>query len=203
MQKPDVGLRSVRRDQGHAVLRELDTRPGEGYGELTQELSADDLAWAASVARAYAARVPSHFAVDELIQLAQIQVWMERKKYKPEEHPGVPFRAYAWQAVRGACRMAVRRRRWNEAFSPSVEDVDEPEALAAKCPDELFEQRKAVARVDDAVNALPAKMRKLIELRYSDGLTVREAALKLGITETRATSLHATAIQRLRGKLAQ
>lgn len=168
---------------------------------MDNPVSADDLAWAASVARAVAARIPRHFAIDELIQIAQIQVWQERRKYKAEEHPGVPFRAYAWQAVRGACLMSVRRRRWTEATAPSVEDVDEPEALAAKCPDELFEQRKAVARVDDAVNALPAKMRKLIELRYSDGLTVREAALKLGITETRAASLHADAIQRLRGKL--
>ncbi|MEN6372163.1 MAG: FliA/WhiG family RNA polymerase sigma factor [Armatimonadota bacterium] len=54
-----------------------------------------------------------------------------------------------------------------------------------------------------AIDGLPEKEKLVISLYYKDGLTLKEIAAVLGVTESRACQLHSKAVVRLHGKLAR
>lgn len=54
-----------------------------------------------------------------------------------------------------------------------------------------------------AIANLPEREKLVISLYYSDGLTLKEIAKVLGVTESRACQLHSKAVVRLNGKLAR
>lgn len=53
----------------------------------------------------------------------------------------------------------------------------------------------------EAIEKLPEKERLVISLYYYDGLTLREIAEVLGLSESRVSQLHTKAVLRLRGRL--
>lgn len=65
---------------------------------------------------------------------------------------------------------------------------------------ELGERSRLLAR---AIAALPEKEKLVISLYYNNGLTLKEIAVVLGVTESRVCQLHSKAIVRLHGKLAR
>jgi RNA polymerase sigma factor for flagellar operon FliA len=65
---------------------------------------------------------------------------------------------------------------------------------------ELEERKQLLA---DAVGRLPERERLVISLYYKEGLTFKEIAQVLGVTESRACQLHSKAVVRLHGKLAR
>lgn len=54
-----------------------------------------------------------------------------------------------------------------------------------------------------AIDVLPDREKLVIGLYYKDGLTLKEIAAVLGVTEGRACQLHSKAVVRLHGKLAR
>jgi len=71
--------------------------------------------------------------------------------------------------------------------------------------DELAERYEAEdlrARVRSAMACLPPRQREVLERYYGQSLTLREAGLRMGISEARACQLHGRAIQNLRRQLA-
>lgn len=65
---------------------------------------------------------------------------------------------------------------------------------------ELEERKALLAR---AIGELPEKERLVISLYYQEGLTFKETAKVLGVTESRICQLHSKAVIRLNGKLAR
>lgn len=57
--------------------------------------------------------------------------------------------------------------------------------------------------LSQAIADLPEKEKLVISLYYSDGLTLKEIAKVLGVTESRVCQLHSKAVVRLQGKLAR
>jgi RNA polymerase sigma factor for flagellar operon FliA len=57
-------------------------------------------------------------------------------------------------------------------------------------------------RVESALRYLPPRQREVLARYYGDSLTLRESAMKMGISEARACQLHGRAIQNLRQELA-
>ncbi len=87
-------------------------------------------------------------------------------------------------------------------------DDDEDAALggflppdAAPGPDARAERKEALARLADAVGALPERERLVLLLYYERDLTMREAAEVLGITESRVSQIHAAALFKLSMRL--
>ena len=63
-------------------------------------------------------------------------------------------------------------------------------------------QKEERARLlGDAIDELPERERLVVSLYYGDGLTLKEIAEVLGVTESRVCQLHAKATLRLNGKL--
>lgn len=65
---------------------------------------------------------------------------------------------------------------------------------------EMGQRTKLLA---SAISGLPDKEKLVISLYYNDGLTLKEIAAVLGVTESRACQLHSKAAVRLHGKLAR
>ena len=75
-------------------------------------------------------------------------------------------------------------------------DPEHDPALAA-----VFGERKRL--LAGAVESLPEKEKLVISLYYKDGLTLKEIAAVLGVSESRACQLHSKAVVRLQGRLAR
>lgn len=65
---------------------------------------------------------------------------------------------------------------------------------------ELTERTRLLAK---AISELPERERLVVSLYYKDGLTLKEIAAVLGVTESRVCQLHSKAVIRLHGKLAK
>ena len=56
--------------------------------------------------------------------------------------------------------------------------------------------------MESALACLPVRQREVLARYYGDSLTLREAGVRMGISEARACQLHGRAIQNLRRELA-
>jgi RNA polymerase sigma factor for flagellar operon FliA len=80
-------------------------------------------------------------------------------------------------------------------FGNQVDPENDPMMAAV-----YSERRRLLA---SAITGLPEKERLVISLYYKDGLTLKEIAAVLGVTESRACQLHSKAVVRMHGKLAR
>ncbi len=79
-----------------------------------------------------------------------------------------------------------------------LEGLTSPEAPA----DERLERGELARKLAAAVGELPQRTQVLLSLHYVEGLTYREIAKMLEVSEPRICQLHAEALERLRGMLA-
>ena len=112
---------------------------------------------------------------------------------------GVPFPGFAKSKVYGDLRTLFKksRRQWQREVLP--ESSEEGNVFDA-VPDERDEMKKY--EEDDAFRKMLAplaeKPRRLLTLLYANGLTQKEAAAKLGISQQAAAVIKARALKTLR-----
>jgi RNA polymerase sigma factor for flagellar operon FliA len=127
---------------------------------------------------------------------------------------GVPFEAYASLRIRGAIIDELRRtgERARNAEAPeqprtlSLDGLLDGEKRVAlpftdDGVDEPFEREDLRGRVEVALDTLPPRQREVLVRYYTDALTLREAGVRMGISEARACQLHGRAIVNLRRAL--
>ena len=124
---------------------------------------------------------------------------------------GVPFEAYAALRIRGAIidelrRVDERGRSAEEtpravSLDGLVEEEWTPFLAAHDEVDAKFEHEDLCGRVEGALATLPPRQREVLARYYADSLTLREAGLRMGISEARACQLHGRAIVNLRRAL--
>jgi RNA polymerase sigma factor for flagellar operon FliA len=145
-------------------------------------------------------------------------------RYDPDR--GVPFEGYAGLRIRGAILDELRRlddhtrderRRARDAAEDTEPEIgayggtlsldllletgDRDWAAEDDEPDR-FESQDLRTRVESALECLPPRQREVLARYYGDSLTLRESAVRMGISEARACQLHGRAIQNLRHALA-
>ena len=112
---------------------------------------------------------------------------------------GVPFPGYAKAKVYGDLRTLFKksRRQWQREVLP---EGSEEESVFDAVPDERDEMKNLEA--DDAfrnlIAPLPEKSRRLLTMLYAHGLTQKEAAAKLGMSQQAAAVVKARALKALR-----
>lgn len=130
---------------------------------------------------------------------------------------GVKFWSYAEHRALGAMRDGLRQmdrwpRRQRESIKADLPDAPQvvPEEVLQYIPDWQYErQDQALARkerdewVGAAVARLRPKERLLIHLFYAEDKFLREAAVVLGVTESRASQIMLRAHNKLRRYLCQ
>lgn len=127
---------------------------------------------------------------------------------------GVPFEAYARLRIRGAMidelrRTSERARNALPEDQPRTLSLDDLLGRGAQVAlpvadgdlDEGFEREDLRGRVQGALETLPPRQRELLGRYYTGEMTLREAGVRMGISEARACQLHGRAIFNLRRAL--
>jgi RNA polymerase sigma factor for flagellar operon FliA len=180
---------------------------------------------ATSVARRMRVPTSALMGRDDIESAALIGLIDAVDRYDPER--GVPFEGYAGLRIRGAILDELRRlddhTRGERQRARAVAADTEPEIGAYGATLSLdmlletgdrdwaidddgvdpYESQDMRMRVESALKCLPPRQRELLARYYGDSLTLRESAVKMGISEARACQLHGRAIQNLRHELAR
>ena len=118
---------------------------------------------------------PSEIA--DLQQDVFVRVYEARR-----DHPPDSTKAFVLTVVRNLLIDRARRAR-----VVSIETMSELESLAIPSQDASPEQhagaRQELRMLEEALGELPARCREVVELRKIDGMSQREVALRLGISE--------------------
>ncbi len=150
---------------------------------------------------------------DDMLSAALLGLIDAVDRFEPGR--GVPFEAYASLRIRGAMvdelrRVDERGRSADPETNPrpvSLDGLVEEEwqaflAVSDEWLDEEFELEDLRDRVQIAIDNLPPRQREVLGRYYADSLTLREAGVRMGISEARACQLHGRAITNLRRALA-
>jgi RNA polymerase sigma factor for flagellar operon FliA len=176
---------------------------------------------AARIAHGMNVPVGAVAGVDDLESAALIGLIDAVDRFEPAR--GVPFEGYASLRIRGAVLDEVRRvddlgradRRRERAAAAqgetgvyhrtvSLDELIERGYHGGAEQDEVAERYEAEdlrMRVRSAMTCLPPRQREVLERYYGQSLTLREAGVRMGISEARACQLHGRAIQNLRRQL--
>lgn len=145
----------------------------DSWGELFKRWLAQHSGLIFKVARAFA---PGDADRDDLVQEILLQLWRSLPRFegKAKESTWI-YRVALHTAL--AWHRSENKRRAPQAPMPAIEELPEPDDLAARERDEL------VARLYSAIRRLP-KMDAALVLLYLDDLSYREMADVLGISES-------------------
>jgi len=108
------------------------------------------------------------------------------------------FKAFAIFRIRAAMIDSVKGRPYREAHHAQLSDAA---ADAGALPDELASRRILAERLAAAIARLPEDERRVIEMRFYEGLGARTAADRLRISPAGQGRLRRGAIDRLRSIL--
>lgn len=100
----------------------------------------------------------------------------------------------------------VVQTRMARAASSRTVSLDEPLADGGMIqiaddhmlPEEQLLRQEKMAAVSAALTSLPPRLRRVIELYYKEGRTLREIGAILGVTESRACQIHGEAVLQMR-----
>jgi len=134
-----------------------------------------------------------HTALD-IVQDAMIKL-AEKYGDKPaNEYPQL-FQRILQNTIRDHYRRQKVRNTWTTLFSslmPKNEDdefdpleslADEDNPSAPPLPDTALQQKQVIARIERALERLPARQREAFLLRYWEGMDIAETAAVMGCTE--------------------
>ena len=107
------------------------------------------------------------------------ETWLRVFRALPTFRRGAPFAPWLWRIAANVCTDIYRRRR----RTVPLEDIPEPVSgdLVEEGTIDRLSREQASAAVARAVERLPERYRRVVELRYSAGLPVEEIARILGV----------------------
>jgi RNA polymerase sigma factor for flagellar operon FliA len=141
-----------------------------------------------------------------------IQVAREKFEREHKESPSDAELAELIGTSEKNLRYQMLRISMIEATAPNFNSNDSPglsELVATlligerhATPEEVSVLEEQKRLIIAAIGRLPVKERRIIWLYYYEGLTMKLAGVEIGVVESRISQLHAKAIRRLRGYLA-
>jgi RNA polymerase sigma factor (sigma-70 family) len=157
------------------------------------------------------AKLPRGCGIDlaDLVQAGNVGLLKAERSFEPLT--GIPLGAYAKYRIRGEMLDMIRRQAANPfVLAPNRDDSPEGEAgdwlERAQGPGEasphcsaLSRQRAAILR--EEIGRLPERYRRVVSMRYSGELTLRQIGDALSVNESRACQIHRLALMRLRRAL--
>lgn len=140
---------------------------------------------------------------DDLEQVGLIAFWRACRTFDPGR--GVPFEHYARTVIHRAMTSEVRKTKHHTAAGRAlwIDDPDlDPGILPpATDPGSRHHQQAARERVRRWVSKGPPRLREVFGLLYAEGLSQREAAVLMGVTQPRISQLHRDLLRRGQAEL--
>jgi len=190
---PDTGSRDSARDEYADLVRAAVAGDAEALDRLL--LRAQEVAWRFSTS------VCGHADdAEDAMQEALIKTYRYIGRIREPE----AFRPWLYRTVRNACLMGRRKRVGEPTRLQSLDDElpgpDGPRRLDvpadAKNPEQLAANAGLRRRLRKALGRLPGPYRAIVFLRDMEGLSTREVASVLGMTEDNVkTRLHRARVQ--------
>ncbi|HWD97541.1 MAG TPA: sigma-70 family RNA polymerase sigma factor [Bryobacteraceae bacterium] len=185
--------------------------PVAGSGSPAAEAPFDLNRLVTGIAGRLFARLPRGCGIEmaDLIQAGNVGLLKAERAYEPSS--GIPLGGYAKFRIRGEMLDMIRRYASRRLVLASDRDtVDEGEhaewlacvpapAEASPHSTALRQQRSAILR--EEIRRLPDRYRKVVSMRYSGELTLRQIGAELSVNESRASQIHRLALTRLRQAL--
>jgi RNA polymerase sigma-B factor len=151
--------------------------------------------------RGWAVRVPRR--VQELhLQLGRIVATLGQEQGRSPTPAEVAERAGCSEEEVLEAMEAGSLYRLVSLDGPATRDEDEASELVACLGDDDpgFEQIEWRAELDDLLGVLPDRERRIVELRFFDGMTQSEIAERVGVSQMHVSRLLARSLETLRGE---
>jgi RNA polymerase sigma-70 factor (ECF subfamily) len=188
--------RNVTKSQGlNPVLQRDFDRDRDEYAQLVRAASAGDavaldrlLMRAQEVAWRFSTSVCGHAAdAEDAMQEALIKTYRYVGRIREPE----AFRPWLYRTVRNACLMGRRRRAGEPSRLQSLDEVQPGADLPARAdapdpgknPEQLADNAGLRQRLRKALRSLPGPYRATVFLREMEGLSTREVAKVMGVSE--------------------
>ncbi len=114
---------------------------------------------------------------------------------EPESEDSGYMEDLRWfKRVTGALAIVYLFSHQGDGESAAGSDIEDPRSPA---PDSRIMTRELVERVNELIDALPAAARSLIRAAYFEGVTLTEAAQRLGMSKSWASRLHSKTLDQL------
>jgi len=149
--------------------------------------------------------------VEDLISAGTLGLVKAARAFDPTRHS--EFKTYAYIRIRGAVLDELRGRSFVPAARKqnfmSIHGLDDDAPVLGtflppdgqEAPDAQAERRELLDSLAAAIRQLPRRDRLVLLLYYERDLTMKETAEVLGITESRVSQIHASALFKLSMKL--
>jgi RNA polymerase sigma factor (sigma-70 family) len=137
-------------------------------------------------------KLPPSFDLDDLLATGYLALLHAATRYRPREHGGTPFSAFARPRINGEILNSIRRKNWDENTRPPLDDAPEPSTGPM---DTRFDERRLRKRLLRAIDGLPARPRDRAGHFQSTAAKLAE------VHEWRAAGEHVEAIATLRREL--
>lgn len=217
VQEARGSLRARRRPHGISRLKPMTRKQLAARNKLIEL----HVHWARGVAMKVSRTLPTWFCYEDLCGPAHVALVEEAELFF-RTPSSVPFRAFAYKRVHGACIDAVRRKEYRERAHVSRDAMEESHEAAVlreeaggreapECRAEFITdvEDAAIERYDcdraglmsgifNAVWNLPERHQQIIRLRYLYDTPVSEIARRMKLSAPRISQLHAEAIEMLR-----
>lgn len=159
-----------------------------------------------SIAAGIKLTLPPSFDLDDLIATGNLALVRAADRYRPREHGGTPFGAYARFRVRGAILDSVRRRHYEENTRNSIDSAMSAAAVrgvAAHRVNPVIETEidagRLRRRLAHEIAYLDPPQQAVIAICYTDeDVTLARAADALGENVWTIGKLRAAALEALR-----
>lgn len=160
--------------------------------------------WVESIARSVRSRLPPSFPLDDLKQEARIAHWKCVEAF--DSTRGVPYRAFAYQAIYGAVMMSCRRKHYRES---THEELNGHHIDARPMADDAMVEERERRLGDRRQNYRLTQVVKVIEMLapadaflirrvYLEGVEVGHMAELWGISEERMNRKVKAAVSKLK-----
>jgi RNA polymerase sigma factor (sigma-70 family) len=158
------------------------------------------------IARRIHATLPPSFDLEDLIATGNFALVRAATSYRPKEHGGTPFSAYARAAIYGAIKDTFRRNKYAEQTRPSIDNVLEfphHHVVDIPPPEARIDLARRFASLRGHITVCLSPLQAaVVDHYYSPAMPeLSEVGVMLGITRSAAEKAHASAIRTLRERL--
>lgn len=153
--------------------------------------------WQGRIARVLGRLAAPQADIDDLCQQVFVRVLLARERYRPEG----AFSTWLYKIALNTARDAARRGRWRSMWQPLGDHQNHQPLSPELGPAETASREEVGRGVQEALAALPHKLREVVVLRHFGDLTFADVAQVMGLPTSTVKSRFRVALDQLRSEL--